>query len=121
MDVPVIVDEVMVPEVERVIKPLKLALARAATWPVKDSVGSPEMPSPLLTESPVVPLAIERLVSVVPSVLTWMPALELTKDSRAPVVLILNRPWAPPSEMVRPFVAPTYRLFASWGVVTAVR
>jgi hypothetical protein len=69
-EVPVIVDDVMFPEVDSVTKPLKLALARASTWPVKDSVGLPDTPLPLLTDNPVVPLTIERLVNVVASVLT---------------------------------------------------
>ena len=90
--VPTKVVEVTVPEVDSTIKPLKLAFARFSACPVKDTVGSPEMPSPLVIARPAPETAKERPVMVVADVLTCIPVLEFTKDNKAPVVLILKSP-----------------------------
>jgi hypothetical protein len=50
------------------------------------------MPSPLEIDKPVPETAIERLVIAVEEVFTWKPVGEDTKESKAPVVLILKSP-----------------------------
>ena len=90
--VPVMTAEVTPPPVERTTRPLKLALAKFRTWPLKETVGSPDTPLPSAMERPAPETAIERLVRTVEDVLTWNPVLEFTSDKRAPVVVILNSP-----------------------------
>lgn len=76
-------------------------------------VGLPEIPSALVMERFAVFTSICLFVIAVAEVLTWNPVLEFTNDKRAPVVVTLNTPCAPPSVMVRPLVAPKYRLLAN--------
>ena len=119
--VPVIVADVTAPAVDSATRPLKLAFAKFRTWPLKATVGSPDTPEPLVTDKPAPEEATERPVMAVEDVLTCMPVPDATKDDKAPVVLILKSPCAPPSVTAKPLVAPTYRLFASWGVCETVR
>ena len=105
--VPVMVAEVIAPPVESTTRPLKLAFAKLEIWPVNEMVGSPETPLPLEIDRPVPETAIERGVMAVEDVFTWNPVPEFTSDNKAPVVLILNNPWEPPSVMTSPLVTPT--------------
>ena len=105
--VPVIVADVIAPAVERTTSPLKLALAKFATWPLIAMVGSPATPLPSVTVNPAPEEATERPVRAVEDVLTCMPVPDDTKDDKAPEVVILKTPCAPPSVTVRPLVAPT--------------
>jgi hypothetical protein len=87
----------------------------------KDSVGLPATPFGLVTERFAVFTSICLFVIAVEEVFTWNPVLELTNDKRAPVVVTLKTPCAPPSVKVRPLVAPKYRLFGNWDVWLTVR
>lgn len=89
-----------VPEVE----------AKLAKTPVVEIVGLPEIPSPLVTERPDPVTEIVLLTTVFTSVLTWMPALDVTKDSGAPVKLMVKVDPAPPSAVDNPDPVATYRL-----------
>jgi hypothetical protein len=82
---------------------------------VKEIVGFPETPFPLVMEIPELPAVIARPVNVVASVLTCNPVPELTSEDSAPVVVMLRTPWATLADNERPLIAPKYRLFASVG------
>ena len=105
--VPVNVVEVIAPALVSTIKPLKLAFARFRTCPAKVIVGLPAIPSPSEIARPVPETAIERPVMAVEDVFTWNPVPEFTSDNKAPVVLILKSPCAPPSVIDNPLVTPT--------------
>ena len=92
LDVPAIVTALTAPADEIVIKPFALRFAKFRTCPSKAMVGLPEMPLPFVIAKPEPETAIERLVRAVEDVLTWNPVPELTKDKRAPVVVILKSP-----------------------------
>ena len=109
-EVPVIVVWLIVVPL-MVTNPVPEVEAKLAKTPVVEIVGLPEIPSPLVIERPDPVTEIVLLTTVFASVLTWMPAfLMLTKDSGAPVKLMVKVDPAPPSAVDNPDPVATYRL-----------
>ena len=105
--VPVMVDEDIVPLVLKVTRPLKLALAKLKTCPLRAKVGLPPVPSALETAKPVPETAIERETTVEAESFTIMPPAALSRLKAAPVRLTWKNEPAPPSLIDKPVPAVT--------------
>jgi len=94
--------------------------ARAAGSPVSWKVGLPAIPLPLVTDRPFPLVASVMGVRVVAVFFTKMPVPTVFRLVRAPVKLICNALWLPPSAKLKPAPTANCRLLlrlVSWFTV----